>query len=338
MSASKKIKYNDFVNELKAGKKFPVYFFTREESLLKDKAFSVLRKVFVSKDKEDFNYFVFYGEETEANTILEELDNPPIQNDKKLIVVRNFQNMHFQHRKKIVEYTKNPHPDNVLVIETGKVDLRKKLYSTLAKNTHVVYFYHAYNEKEAAAFINSEIKKVNKLIKPSTVSLLVEYVGLELLRLNNELQKLFLFTQGKKEITREDVEKCVGVIKDNNIFELREALARRDLQRSLKIMENLLENGEKEVGIVIMVTRFFKTLWKINYLLNQRKKSRAEIERNLPYYNSKTYVRLAAQYNDDEFPKIFAVLLDIDKKIKSLSINRSVIMTLMVYNICNLNV
>jgi len=85
-----------------------------------------LRTKLISPEFEDFNYSVFYGEETKANQIMEELQNPPMLSDRKLVILRNFENLHPQYRKKIVDYTENPIPEVVFVIETGKVDMRQK--------------------------------------------------------------------------------------------------------------------------------------------------------------------------------------------------------------------
>ncbi|MBS3741853.1 MAG: DNA polymerase III subunit delta [Candidatus Cloacimonetes bacterium] len=334
MSPKKKLKYYDLKRELKKGKTHPVYFFTREESLLKDKAFKRLKEILIPKKLEDFNFFVFYGTETDANTVLEQLDNPPVQIDKKLVIVKNFESMHYQHKKKILKYAKNPHDDNVLVLETGKVDMRKSIYKTLAKIARVYYFYHAYNEARAAKFVREEVRESDKRIAPSAVSLLVEYVGLDLLGLNNELQKLFLYTHTKNEIKLDDVEKCVGSVKGHTIFELQETLADKNLQRSLKILQNLVDNGLQEVWIVIMLTRFFKILWKTTFLIKKYGKTREAVASNLPYYNRKKYLRMAASYELEEIQRIFEILLDTDKKLKSLSINKIIIMDLMVYKIC----
>lgn len=334
MAKKRKLKYDDLLRELKKGETEPVYFFTREETLLKDKAFKSLKRAVIKKDFEDFNYFVFYGKEVTATTILEELDNPPVESDKKLIIIRNFQSMQFQCKKKIVEYTKNPYQENVLVIETGKVKLNKGIYSQLAKNSQVYYFYHAYNERQAAAFVRKEIRDAGKQISPSAISLIIDSVGLDLLAINNELQKLFLFTKSKNKIALSDVENCVGVTKGNTIFELRENLAEKNLNQSLRIANNMIKNGKTEVFMVIMITRYFKILWRISFMTHKQNRAKSEISKHVPYYNRKDYFRLAKSYNLNDFEAIFDILLETDRKLKSLSLDKKLILEFMIYKIC----
>ena len=336
MPTSKKLKYYDLERELQKKITHSVYFFTREESFLKDKAFKSLKKNIVDEKLVDFNYYVFYGKEVEASRILEELDNPPVASPKKLIIVRDFHSMYSSQKEKIVEYTKNPYESNVLVLETGKIDMRKTIYKTLSKNARVYYFYHAYDQKQAANFIKAEVRKKNKKIAPSAVSSLIEYVGLDLLSINNELQKLFLYSKNKYEISLSDVQNCVVANKGFTIFELQEVLAMKNLEKSLRIMGNLIENGSSEVGIVIMITRFFKKIWKLVIEREIGNKPKNEIVKSVPYFNREKYWRIIVGLKLNDFPLIFKILLETDRKLKSMDL-RKTNMELMVYRLCRYN-
>ena len=331
----RKLKYFDLLNELNAGKIHQVYFLTEEESFLKDKAFELLQKKIVSKKYEDFNFSVFFGEEAKSIQILEALRTPPILSEKKLVILRNFHALHISDKNKIINYVEHPIRESVLVIETGKVNFRTGIYANLLKKVQTYYFYHPYNENDAAQFLLTEARKNNKLFSRDALKLMVDYIGLNYQELNNELQKLLLFLSDKNRIEIDDINKCIGIYKENSIYELQSALAKRDIKISIKILENLIANGYQPVLIIIMLTRFFKTLWKITILRYQNKQNVREIESNLTgFYQAQDLINKALKFQINDFPKIFHILLDADHQLKSVNIKKKIILELMIYKIC----
>jgi DNA polymerase-3 subunit delta len=331
----RKLKYFDLFNELNAGKIHSIYFFTEEENFLKDKAFELLHKKIVPEKYGAFNYSVFWGEETKAREIFEALQSPPVHTDKKLVILRNFQALLLSEKKKIIDYVEHPIESSILVIETNKVNLKMGLYAKLVRKVFTYYFYHPYNTSDAARFLQSEALKQKKSFSSEAIKLMVDYVGLNYQELNSELEKLLLYVFDKDRIIVEDVKNCIGISKENNIYELQNALASKDLALSLKILKNLLANGVSPVLIIIMLTRFFKTLWKITILRVQKNQVAREIEKNLGgIYNATNLIRQAARITLPDYPKIFHILLDTDYKLKSLSINKRIILEMMIYKIC----
>ncbi|MEA2104357.1 MAG: DNA polymerase III subunit delta [Candidatus Cloacimonadota bacterium] len=334
MAVAKKLKYFDLVREIESGRIHPLYFFSQDESLLKDKAFRLLKQKIIDPRYEAFNYFVFHGEETNASQIIQELQNPPVVSEKKLIIVRNFDKLHFQYQQKVVNFVEKPIPDLVFVLETGKVDMRKAVFKKLTKIAASYYFYHAYNEIAASNFLRQEVRKHHKNISPSAVRLMIRYIGLNLQEINNELEKLLLYVSNKNQIALDDVQNCVGAFKGNTVFELQDAIVHKNVKYAIQILENLLSHGQSGVFILIMLTRFFKTMWKISILKYQQNKHIREIEKTLWVYNKKNLINQATRFQLDDFPLIFNLLLEADKKLKSINLKPKIIMELMVYKIC----
>ncbi len=331
----RKLKYFDLLNELNAGKIHQVYFLTEEESFLKDKTFELLQKKIVSQKYKDFNLSVFFGEEAKSVQILEALRTPPVLSDKKLVILRNFQSLHISDKNRIINYIEHPIRESVLVIETGKVNLRTDIYAKLLKKVPTYYFYHPYNENDAERFLQIEARKHNKLFSEDALKLMVDYIGLNYQELNNELQKLVLFLSDKNRIEVDDINSCIITYKGNSIYELQDALAKKDIKLSMRILENLLANDISPILIIIMITKFFKTIWKITILTSQNNQNNKEIENNMTgFYKVSNLIRQASKFNLNDFPKIFHILLDTDYKLKSLSINKKIILELMIYRIC----
>jgi len=332
---NKKRKFWDLQEEVKKGVLHNNYFFTDEESYLKDKAFSLIKEALVPDNLVDFNYEIFFGEETRANQVMETLQSPPMMVDKKLVVLRNFQAMHIAHKNKILAYLQKPIPDAVLIIETDKVNVYSGMYAKLAKTISTYFFYHPYNESEAIRFLREEARTMQKSIDNEAARIMVDYVGLNFLELHSELEKVALFIGSQQAITTEDVKKSIGISKGNTIYELQNALALRNCRQGIKVLENLLANNVAPVLIIIMLARFYATLWDILIQRFQQNRSKTEIERSLGGYGSRQLINAADFYKLEHFERIFSLLLDTDKKLKSLDakLNKT-IMQLMVYNLC----
>ena len=332
---NKKLKYWDLNSELQKGIIHNNYFFTDVENFLKDKAFHQLKTAIVPPKVMDFNFDIFYGEEAKTSEVLEALQTPPMLSDKKLVVLRNFQLMHIAYRKKIVAYLENPIKDAVFIIETDKVNTRSGFYAKIAKLAQTYYFYHPYNESEAIRFLREESTILNKTMDSEAARMMVDYIGLNFQELHSELEKVALYSGGRIHITPEDIEACIGISKGNTIYELQNALTQRNLGQSIKVLENLMANNMSPVLIVIMLTRFYTTLWDILIQRYQQNRSKTEIERSLGGWGSKAFMNSSEYYSLENFEMIFALLLEADKKLKSLDakLNKT-ILEMMIYRMC----
>ena len=332
---NKKLKYWDFKAELQKGIIHNNYFFNDDESYLKDKAFQKLKDALVPSNLMDFNFELFFGEETKANEVMEALQSPPMLSDKKLVILRNFQSMHITHKKKIVEYLEKPIPDAVFVIETDKVNTWSGMYAKIAKLAQTYYFYHPYNESEAIRFLREESAVLNRTIDNDAARIMVDYIGLNFQELHSELEKVALYSAGRTHITPEDVQACIGISKGNTIYELQNALTQRNFSQAMKVLENLMANNMSPVLIVIMLTRFYTTVWDILIQRYQQNKTKTEIERTLGGWGAKAFMNSSEFYSLENFEKIFALLLEADKKLKSVDtkLNKT-ILEMMIYRMC----
>jgi len=333
---AKKLKYFDLENEIKSGIIHPVYFFVEEESFLKAKAMDLLRKKLIHKKQEAFNLSIFYGEETRGVTVLETLQTPPLGVEKRLVILRNFQNMIIQDKQKILEYAEHPIPDSVLIIEIGKkVDLTSGIYAKLKKIAPTYFFYHPYNEADGIRFLQSEAQSIHRQLHPKAARELVEMVGLDYQKLYTEFQKLLIYVKEKQQITETDVQKCIAFSRDYKIYDLQHAIGRKSVCESINILKNLIRAGDSPVAIIIMLTRYFKTLWKIAILRFQHKESDSGIKSAIGNpYNAKILIQQAQNFSLGDFPSIFHELTKVDTLLKTTSINPQIILEVMIYKIC----
>ncbi|MGC9337035.1 MAG: DNA polymerase III subunit delta [Candidatus Cloacimonadia bacterium] len=333
---AKKLKYFDLEHEIKAGIIHPVYFFVEEESFLKSKAIELVRKSLMSRGQEPFNLSVFYGEETGAVAVLESLQTPPLGAQKRLAILRNFQNMSPQDKQKIVEYAEHPITSAVAIIELGKrLDLSSRIYARLKKVAATYFFYHPYNNTDGIRFLQSEAIANQKKLDSEAGKRLVEMVGLDYQKLYTGFQKLLLYVKDRQQITEMDVQKCVAFSRDYKIFDLQNPIGRRDISESINILESLIVAGLSPVSIIIMLTQFFKTLWKIAILRSQHQQSDSQISSAIDNpYNAKALLQYAQNFSLGDFPAIFHELLEADTLIKTTTIESQIILEVMIYRIC----
>ncbi len=159
-----------------------------------------------------------------------------------------------------------------------------------------------------------------KNIEAEACNVLHAYVGNSLLALQNEFEKLFTFVGDRKQITAEDVTAVVGVSKGFTIFELQNAIGKRDLTESLRILQHMLNAGETPVMMIVMLTRYFTTLWKIQGLLQSGMSEQSIAgEVKMSPFILKNYLSAATKFSTNDFEHAFVALLDADIQLKSTS-------------------
>ncbi len=156
--------------------------------------------------------------------------------------------------------------------------------------------------------------------KRGACRLIQAYVGNSLQSLQNEIDKLFVFIGDRKKVTIEDIGAVVGASKGYTIFELQNAIGRKDSKEAVRILERMLEVGQSPQMIIVMLTRFFTQLWKLSDA-RARRMSEQEIAREIgvsPYF-VKQYIDFHANFDVDQIERNFKALLEADTVLKSTS-------------------
>ncbi len=171
----------------------------------------------------------------------------------------------------------------------------------------------------------------------AAINLFAESIDPDYLTASNELEKLQLLTKDSGRISIDDVAESVGRSKTNSVFELQNSLGAKNLKRSMQIVENMLDNNEPGVYILVMLNRFFISLWKIN-ALRKRNLSDAEIMKRhmMDIFQSKreSYLKFSANYNKHRLTKVFSLLLQADIDLKSLNVKEEILIEILIHKIC----
>ena len=239
--------YRQVLKELEKGKYKPVYYLMGEEAFFIDSIADYIREHALPEEARDFNQLVLYGNETSMNEVIQRARAYPMGSDRQVIIVKEAQHLMKKDSESggsasdiLGAYLQQPQPSTVLVFchKNGSLDKRKKIVAVI--------------EKAGLLF---ESKKVKDEDLPQFVE--EESVGADLCRMNGELEKLITaLPEGVKEITPEFIEEHVGISKDYNIFEFRDAIINKNIQKANKIAA-YYESNPKTYPIQLVTAAIF---------------------------------------------------------------------------------
>jgi len=246
----------------------PVYWLEGEEAYYIDQLTDYAQKNILSPEQFDFNLSVFYGKDSDAAQVVNACMRYPVFSDRQLIILKEAQ--HLKDIEKLESYILNPLSSTILIIafKEKKIDGRSK-FAKLIKD-HTVFFQSLkLKENELAGWINDYILSQGYKPTRKTVFLLAEHIGNDLSKIVNELDKLFIHLSDRKEITEEDIESCIGISKEYNLFELQHAIGKKDFPTSFKII-TYFEQNPKAAPVQLLLPVLYSYFSKVYMLLNAK--------------------------------------------------------------------
>lgn len=303
------------VNDIKKGVVKPIYFLYGEETYFIDKISSYIADNILSEEEKGFNQMVLYGKDVTIDDIVGNAKRYPMMAEKQVVIVKEAQHLS-RSIEKLTAYAENPQMTTVLVIcyKYGKLDKRKALYKTV-KKCGVLFESKKLYENQVSEWLRKTLLSSGYSISHKAAILLVEYLGTDLSKINNELDKLKLALPEKKEITPLDVEQNIGISKDYNNFELKKAIGERNVLKATKIINYFAQNP-KDNPFVLTVTllhTFFSQLLQYHGLRDHSPKNVASSLRINPYFVGE-YQTAARNYPMKRVSQIISSLRELDMK------------------------
>lgn len=327
------------VNDIKSGDIKPIYFLMGEEPYYIDKLSDYIEKKVLSEEEKGFNQTVLYGRDVTIEDIISTAKRYPMMADRQVVIVKEAQDL-IRTIDKLESYADNPMPSTVLVFcyKYKTLDKRKKVTKLLAKNG-VVYESKKLYENQVGEWIKRVLSGKKYLIEPKANAMLVEFLGTDLSKINNELEKLQIILPIGSTITPKDIEENIGFSKDFNVFELRKALGERNQLKAYTIAENFAQNPKDNPMVVTtsLVFGFFIQLLKYHGLKDRNPKNVAAVLGVNPFF-LKEYDVALKNYPMKKVSQIVGALRDIDVKSKGVGANamsQSDLLREMLYKIFN---
>jgi DNA polymerase-3 subunit delta len=327
------------LNDIKGGNIKPIYFLMGDEPYYIDIVSDYIEKNVLSEEEKGFNQTVLYGRDVSVEDIISTAKRYPMMAERQVVIVKEAQDLS-RTIDKFESYAENPMPSTVLVIcyKYKTLDKRKKTTKVLAKNG-LVYESKKLYENQVGDWIKRILASKKYTIEPKANAMLVEFLGTDLGKINNELEKLQIILPKGSAITPKDIEENIGFSKDFNVFELRKAIGERNQLKAYTIAENFANNPKENPMVVTtsLVFGFFIQLLKYHGLKDRNPKNVAVVIGVNPYF-LKEYDVALKNYPMKKVSQIVASLRDIDIKSKGVgasSMSNSDLLREMLYNIFN---
>lgn len=239
-----------------------IYALVGEEPFLIRRGLEKLLAERVAPGTRDFNFNSLEGSETEAEKVIEILSTLPVLAPRRLVLIRNADQIKKEEGEKIAGFLPKVHETADLVFTAGKPDRRLLFWQKVLQIAKVQEFRPLY-EREVPDWIIREASAAGYRISPETARWLATSVGTDLGEIDSALQKLYLFKGGAGEISLPDVEATVSSISWNSVFDLADAVGKRDLPRALILFRAMTAAKEQPVALLGQLAWHFRTLEKV---------------------------------------------------------------------------
>jgi DNA polymerase-3 subunit delta len=315
----------EILKDLKHKKYKPLYLLHGDEPYFIDLVAGFVEHKLLPESEKGFNQTVFYGKDTDLMSVLNASKRYPMMADYQVVLVKEAQDMKWgsdDADKKginpLLSYLENPLPSTILVFcyKYGKFDKRKKTYKAIEKNGVIFESATLYDSK-IPGWIEGFITEKGYKINQQAALMLSEYLGNDLSKIANELEKLMLNVSSGQEITLKHIHDNIGISKEYNVFELQTALGKKDAYKANQII-NYFEANPKSNPIVLVLgnlNNFFSKVLTYHYV---RDKSQQNLARELgisPYF-VKDYEQAGRSYNYAKTMQIISYLREYDLKSK----------------------
>jgi len=305
------------VIDIKSGKIKPIYFLMGEEPYYIDKISDYIEQNVLNEADKGFNLMSLYGRDVTIDDIIGHAKRYPMMADRQVIIVKEAQDLS-RTIEKLAAYANNPQESTMLVVnyKYKKIDKRKALYKAI-KKIGVVFESKKLYENQVSDWIIRVLASKKISIVPKAAQMLVEFLGTDLSKISNELDKLQIVLSNTNQITPELIEENIGISKDYNNFELRKAIGQHDVVKAYQIV-SYFANNPKDNPMVVTVSllfSFFSQLLHFHGLADKSKRNVAAALRVNPYF-VEDYTIAARNFPMRKVSAVIALLREFDVKSK----------------------
>ena len=321
MADNKIATYAGIIKDLKARKFAPVYYLMGDEPYYIDKISDYIAENVLTPEERDFNQIVVFGSDVSAAQVADIAKRYPMMSEYQVVIVKEAQNL--KDTEALDFYLQKPLKSTILVMchKNGTLDKRKKLAATVAR-VGVLFESKKLRERDLPAFIENYLMGKGASIDPKSQQIIADHIGADLSRLVGELDKLLLaLPEGDKRVTPQVVEQQIGVSKDFNAFELRDAIVNKNVFKANQIIKYFDENPKAGniYSFLPMLFNYFQNLM-IAYYCPQKGNPDALakwLELKSPWA-AKDYMTGMRNYKGTKVLQIISKIREIDAKSKGL--------------------
>jgi DNA polymerase III subunit delta len=309
------------IGDLKKGQFKPIYWLEGEEDYFIDEVISFAEHKILSESEAGFNLTIFYGRDTAWADVINACRRYPMFSEKQVVIIKEAQDL--KGIDKLESYVEKPLPSTILFIgyKNKKVDGRTRL-AKLLKEKAVLMSTKKMYDSALPEWTSELIKQKGFTITKKALLLLIDHIGNDLSRLNNEIDKLALNLKESKQITEDDIEKFVGVSKEFNVFELQQAIAQRDLYKAIRIVQYFGSNP-KAAPLQLVFPSLYNFFSKVQVVYTVPSKDEKTIAAAIGVnaWFVKDYILTSTKFSYPEIEKLLLLLYEYN--LRNLGINNA---------------
>ncbi len=298
-----------------------VYLFGPEKFFL-DRSVRQITDAVVPEDARDFNLQIFYAKESQIDAVVDSVRTLPVFSPRRLVLVKDADKLSAADLDSLATYIEDPVPETCLVFVGEKIDRRKKFFQSFKKKGALVEFKGLY-ENQIPSVVKDQAAASGYNFTEDAMALFCRRSGTSLQEIDGELQKLFQYVgQDKKLVDVEDVDAIVSDTRVDSIFDMVNAIGRREAGEALRLLGRLLDEGIAPLVVLSMLTRHFRQLWMSRELIDEGV-GRTDISRRIsvnPYFID-GLLSQAKLFNQKQYRRSFEIFLATDIALKSTGSN-----------------
>jgi DNA polymerase-3 subunit delta len=316
----------EIIKDIKARKFKPVYLLHGEEPYYIDEVTEYIEKNVLTDAERGFNQTVLYGKDTDMATVLGAAKRYPMMSEYQVVIVKEAQDLKWakeegnsKEAEFVQSYFEKPLPSTILVLayKHANFDKRKKIYKAITKSG-LIFQSDVVRDYKLVPWIEEFVKNKGYKIDQQASALMAEYLGTDLSKIANEIDKLTLNISKEIVINTDLVQKNIGISKEYNVFELQKAIAVRDIVKCNRIINYFGSNPKANPMVMVLanLNGYFSKVLRYHYLTN---KADAASALGIPPFFVKDYETVARNYNTGKVFQIISLLREYDLKSKGLN-------------------
>lgn len=309
--------YSQIIADLRNKIYSPVYFLEGEEPYFMDQISDFILENVLTEDEKGFNQTILYGKDLSIDSIMTAAKRFPMMAERQVVVIREAQNI--KNIEDLASYVEKPMKSTILVFnyKYKTIDKRKKLYKALQKNGIYLESKPLY-DNQIPTWISKYLKEKNLGIDPRAAQMITDFVGSDLQRIVNELEKVTISLVPGTSIMPDDVEKNIGISKDFNVFEFQKAIGNKDILKSNRIINYFIDN-EKQNPLVLIIgnlVTFFRKILIYHAIENKNDRNIVAQKLGVSPFFVTDYTNAASKYNLDKAVNIISMIREYDLRSK----------------------
>ncbi|MBQ9313183.1 MAG: DNA polymerase III subunit delta [Bacteroidales bacterium] len=283
-----------------------IYLLTGNEPYYIDSLTKIFEQEVIPQEAQDFNLSIFYGKDVNISTLISQCRQYPWMSEKRLVILKEAQMLDKRHFEELSLYLKTPNPTTVFVIcnKTDKFDTKTK--NVITKSSGVVFESKQIPDYKLSEWIETLIKSKKYTCEADVPTILAEYLGNNLQKIDNEVIKMIINLKDTTYITTDNVKELIGISKEYNVFALQNALAKKDIQKANTIIDYFSKNPKNNPiqQIIPILFAFYSKCLVVSQSVDKTSSTVAKLLGINPY-SARDYVEASKYYS---MPQLFAIL------------------------------